>query len=455
MGMLRVAVSGLPGIFLTAELVAQLPPKEETRPPLPEGATPEPIVRGAPIDPKDFGGRRNWLARCKTVATAIGPEVVVFPHVLLAEASTYILYVRADPCRGPGALEGGEWLLELTGSGPIEAGADTMEDDLELLVRNSWVDPNADPAQPSRQERAKSSRERWLARKQVEEEGSTEVESSEAAAEREAVAAARERVRKKEHANDAIREFVKLHTDVEAVLNVEDPYIVAPDPLLYVPEDGSVDVNNIFSKSDPESLARRALGMLGSQAVLDEAVDASQIEWTEVDKAMEDAKTLNTAALAELAAWQEQHAEQQLKFLERREELKAQFQTRFEKQSQLQELISDAERADSALIKAKLDEAQEAGVATWDAPLIKKAELKIQFLQSFASLRSRVEDEPPTDTEGRQALAAVLHEVSKLCDGMLEHHMPISPEANLEELLAKAAELSKEPEVEEEEAPPA
>merc|ERR1719458_924987 len=104
-------------------------------------------------------------------------EGVVFPHVILSDGSTYILSVHVDPCKGPNLLEGGQWQLEILGSGEVEVGAETMEQDLEELVRQSWVEPVQDEARPPRNERAALSRRKWLAERGL----ATPIDESESA----------------------------------------------------------------------------------------------------------------------------------------------------------------------------------------------------------------------------------------------------------------------------------
>ncbi|CAK0875303.1 unnamed protein product, partial [Prorocentrum cordatum] len=142
----------------------QAPPAEEMRPKVKgdaegEWKDPEPLQAGAKVDPKQYGGRNNWLKCCRTVLEETSKESVFLPHIVLAEGSTHLLYVYLDLYRGPGNLEGGTWTLEFFGSGAVEVGADTTEADLEALVRRSLG--RARPrrtAGPTRRERAQASR---------------------------------------------------------------------------------------------------------------------------------------------------------------------------------------------------------------------------------------------------------------------------------------------------------
>merc|ERR1719482_534186 len=76
---IRVTVTGLPKVVLNAQLMAQLPPKQEMRPRI-DGATPEPFPPGSMMDPKEYNGRQNWLASRCVVAEKSGMERVMFLH---------------------------------------------------------------------------------------------------------------------------------------------------------------------------------------------------------------------------------------------------------------------------------------------------------------------------------------------------------------------------------------
>merc|ERR1712079_119762 len=180
------------------------------------------------------------------------------PHALLYEGATYIIFVHIDSYKGPGNLEGGQWVLELFGSSEVEVGADTTEQDLEVLVRKSWEDPNQDPLQPLRKDRALASRKSWLRKRglggtpsvesnadpaEAEGGGGGDDSNAEALAEAAELAAAMARAEQTVHANDVISDFIHRHTTEDPVLIVEDPYTIAPDPPMELgkgcePEDG-------------------------------------------------------------------------------------------------------------------------------------------------------------------------------------------------------------------------
>lgn len=86
---LRVSVEGLPQAFLRATLVAQLPPSEDMRLSANPDVPLEPLVPGAPLNPRDYSGRRtraltvsgapgarNWLSSCRKVAETSGLEAL-------------------------------------------------------------------------------------------------------------------------------------------------------------------------------------------------------------------------------------------------------------------------------------------------------------------------------------------------------------------------------------------
>merc|ERR1719265_2272144 len=100
-----------------------------------------------------------------------------------------------------------------------------MEHDLEVLVRKSWEDKEADRAA-----RAKASRGQWLQEKSGEpmEEAASQEKTEEEQAEEQALQAALERADYSKHLNIGTREFVFAHTAEAPVLDAEDPYGVKP-----------------------------------------------------------------------------------------------------------------------------------------------------------------------------------------------------------------------------------
>merc|ERR1719387_590103 len=73
-------------------------------------------------------------------------------------------------------------------SSEIEVGADTMEQDLEALVRKSWEDVGPDAPPVPRNERASKARNRWLRKKGLLEGDAEEEEEAAAAPKAEAKA---------------------------------------------------------------------------------------------------------------------------------------------------------------------------------------------------------------------------------------------------------------------------
>lgn len=489
--MLRVAVSGLPKAFLCASLVAQLPPKEDMRPKGENGEAPEPLQPGALIDPREYGGRRNWLSSCRTVVEESGVEVVVFPHVILCEGSTYLFYGLLDPHKGPDSLEGGEWLLEAFGSGEVEAGADTMELDLEELVRRSWEDPNADPAQPTRAERAAASRRKWLIDhgiepppEPVEEEADPEAldaaakgkkpgkeapkakaapasaaAPAEELSEDPALKAAREAAELEEalqradqttHTNVRIAEFVHLHTKVEPVLDMEDPHTIAPDPPLEPLPGGDAGALEAEEdamhggEEDPEAPARRALGMLGLQELRRSEVEASAARWEKASGEMEEAKERNKTLLEELAQWREDHAGMKMQFMEAREALCEKLKIRMEKHAALKDVAGNAESAEVAPLQQALQEAEEAGVGTWDKDLIEMAGMKVRFFEALVALKANLERPPEevlAEPDARQEFAKGLDDAKDAREWLLKCRAPLPQDLGEEELFAQAEGL--------------
>jgi len=377
---------------------------------------------------------------------------VTLPHVILCEGSTYILYVTLNPFKGPAKLDEGQWLLELYGSGEVESGADTMEQDLEVLVRKSWEDPTQEPNQPSRQERAATSRERWLKKKAPQEEGAEGGDAAAAPAEEEEdgeLRRAQQRAAARSHANSAMRDFVNLHTEVEPVLSVEDPYIVAKDPQIAPPPVDEPPAPEEETDT-PEHVARHALGMVGLQEVRQETVSSSQAEWESITAEMVSAKDKNLGLLAELAVWQEKRAGSKLKFLEEREKLKDGLQLRFQKQSDLNECVSNPERVDTNNLNSTLESAKEAGVGVWNPELMEKAELKLGFLEALAALKatttSAETEQPLADAAAREAFAKSVEAAKELRAKIKAKKVRLSPELAVDEAFEKAEELLKEPE---------
>merc|ERR1712217_811649 len=73
-----------------------------------------------------------------------------------------------------------------------------------------------------------------------------------------ALAAALKRSEGTRHCNVKMQEYLHLHTAVEPVLVVEDPYTIVPDPPI---KGEPIDYDG------PEGPSHRALGMLGMQDV--------------------------------------------------------------------------------------------------------------------------------------------------------------------------------------------
>mmetsp|Transcript_3114 Transcript_3114/g.12091 ORF Transcript_3114/g.12091 Transcript_3114/m.12091 type:complete len:1373 (-) Transcript_3114:106-4224(-) len=433
--MLRVAVSELPGAFLSVSLVAQLPPREETRHDFrnreESAPTPEPLAPGAPIDPRDYNGRKSWLSRCRTVAEAIGVEVVTLPHVILCEGATYLIYVKLDPYKGMDALEGGKWLLELFGSGEVEGGRDTMEQDLEELVRKSWV---------VKDEEGQSGEE-------------TDVLGEKTSEEMLQLLAAKERADKKPHTNSVISDFLYWHTKAEPVLNVEDPYIVAKDPPIAAAagnEEATTEEGDAEEEEDGAAMAaaRQALGMEGLRSERRGIVENSAERLEAAVKRMEEAKEKNMDALVDLKGLQDERTTFKPEFLEEREKLRDGLAVRYQKQSDLMEHVNNKERVDADAIKEALSSANETGVGVWSPELIEKAELKTELLEALAALRSATEAEqaePLADEAARVAFGKTLATAEELLAKASSKGLGLSPDLGAEELVAKAAELAKAP----------
>jgi len=426
---LRIQVHGLPQAYLRATLVAQMPPAEDTRPNMPDGSRPEPLVPGGPINPRDYGGRRNWLSRCKVVAETSGLEVISFPHVLLVESSTYLVYVHLDTFRGPNALEGGTWQMDSFGSGPIEVGKDSMEQDLEELVRRSWADPPPQDDAPPREELAKAARERWLARsgyaEEAEETGPTE--------EQKELDAALQRAREGVHPNVTISSFLHGHAVEEAVLVMEDPYTVAPDRSEPLPPDfppapaedtdgadgAEAAAPALVFPDDPQAaedteaaVSIHAFGTLGERKARILDVESSSKRWQTGKADLDAAKERNANEIQELRRWREEQSNTPMvpSFSEQRASIRNALMGRMQKCALLKAAAMDPERTDPEPLKVAITEAEESGAGNWDVELMQTANCKLavlegskSFLELLGTATTKVEAAKAATTQVQEA----------------------------------------------------
>jgi hypothetical protein len=484
---LRVTVTGLPNAFLRATLIAQLLPEQEMRPKPEEGVELEPLALGAPVDPKEYNGRFNWLSCCKPVSTECGLGVVVMPHVVLCEGSTYRLDVCVDPFRGPDSLDGGHWLLEMHGPSEIEVGADTQEQDLEALVYKSFEDQDADTL-PLRKDKAAKSRLNWrrqrnLVPEPTEEELAKEAEAAAAAAapdpkaakggkgpagapdlaaqaeelkakeeaERKTLEAALERAAAQPHVNKNVSSFLHLHTD-------EPPVLVECDPWTVVPDAQSDLIDPADSTERALVIARSALGAVGLEEVRLQKEKETEDKWEAVRSQMAEAKDTNKTLLTHLSEWRDEHTAFEMKFLEPRSELTDSLRSRFDKRLALRKEVTDPERADPGTIRAALDEAVETGVATWDAELIERAEQKLSFLESVPLVQAalaKVADEatPVEELEAaRVDLGAKAETFRDSARKLLKAKVPLPPEVPFRDIISQTEAVLAKPETVEAEA---
>ncbi|CAK9026116.1 unnamed protein product [Durusdinium trenchii] len=389
---LRVTVEGLPQAFLRATLVAQMPPTDEMRPPPPEGAALEPLVRGAPINPRDYSGRRNWLSQCKKVAETSGLEIISFPHVLLAEAATYLLYVHLDEFRGPAGLDGGTWLLESFGSGALEVGSDAMEQDLEELVRRSWAETPQEGDAPPRSETAAAARESWVAaRSRGQDAEAAEEEESE---EKKQLVAALERTKKVKHPNTSIAQFLSCHVDTPALLIQEDPYTVAPDRPEWRPSedtDGTA-ADEIRAEDTEVAVAVKAMGTEGERQAREQEIEISTTRWQAAKESLEAAKERNANQIQELRQWREERTAlpggvEGTSFAPARRELRGALHSRMEKCAILKVGVLDVKRTDPEPLRVALSDAEAAGSRNYDLTLVENAVRKLRVLDAAVAFK--------------------------------------------------------------------
>jgi len=460
---IRVTVTGLPKVVLNAQLMAQLQPTQEMRPKV-DGATPEPFQPGAPVDPKEYGGRQNWLSCKRTLAEETGTEMLMFLHVLLCEGSTYLLDVFVDPHKGPDNLEGGQWLLEVFGShAELELGADTMEQDLESLVRKSWEE-TTDAPQP-RNDRASLTRKRWLRKRGLLEGDDENLEEEVAAApkaeakaepkakgkpgkggkdaveaepeidkeqqEAEWLAAALERAGTECHSNDLVDEFVLVHTAVEPTLVEEDPYTISPV------------LDDMVDPDIPHSVAIQGLGMRGSAEARKQELELSIEKWQKIQEEVTEAIDRNKQALIGLAEWSEKTAVVEPKFVELRETIRTSLQSRYQAKQTLKDLVGDPEKVDPAALQDALEEAEKQEVSVWDAELVETGGKKKTFIEDFTALKdrlNRIEAEPLADEESREALSKLASSVEDLQTQLRTRKLPLPEEMFEKELFQKASD---------------
>eukprot|EP00746_Dinoflagellata_sp_MGD_P151409 gnl/MRDRNA2_/MRDRNA2_83019_c0_seq1.p1 gnl/MRDRNA2_/MRDRNA2_83019_c0~~gnl/MRDRNA2_/MRDRNA2_83019_c0_seq1.p1 ORF type:complete len:1373 (+),score=373.82 gnl/MRDRNA2_/MRDRNA2_83019_c0_seq1:96-4214(+) len=388
---LRISVKNLPRTFLNAQLIVQLPPTQEMRPKLEGGAEPEPFKIGDNVEPKEYGGRKNWLASLRTVVSETGVEAVILPHVVFLEGVTYIISVSLDPFRGPDSLQGtadepATWLLEAFGSGEIELGADTMEQDLEVLVRKSWEEKEADRAV-----RAKASREKYLQEKSgdIGDGAASQDKTEEEMAEEEKLKGALGRADFTKHLNTGAKDFVFAHTVEAPSLDAEDPYGVCP-------------------LTDIE-LANR-------QDAQDAEVQAAATEWENTHALVEKAIETNKEDLDKLHAWGEEQPWCLLQCGEKRETLRDFLLKRKDQRSALRSVIYDA-AADLTALQEAWEAAVAAEVNISDPDIGQRAENKLKFLKNVGKLEDHLakkDAEDPAATERYLDDAAVRKEVTDL-----------------------------------------
>jgi hypothetical protein len=461
---IRVTVTGLPKVVLNAQLMAQLQPTPQMRSAgAADGATPEPFEPGALIDPKEYGGRSNWLASKRTVAEESGMERVMFLHVLLCEGSTYLLDVFVDPYKGPDTLEGGQWTVEMFGSSTdIEIGGDTMEQDLEALVRKSWEETIADAPPVPRSERANKTRRRWLKKRGLGgdddedlEEPAPDAKKADAKAEAKAkpkakgkgeepvepeidpvvqeaewLADALKRAGVAQHSNVIVDEFVHVHTDVEPTLIEEDPYTIAPV------------LDSMFDEDAADAAAIRGLGMKGSAEVAQGVLEFTIEKWEKIQEEVTAAKERNAQALVDLTKWSEDNAVAEPKFKELRETMREGLQLRYQAKEALKALVGDAEKLDPADLQTALDEAEAQEVSVWDEELVTTGGQKKMLIEDFGALKdrlSRLEAEPLVDEESREALSKLSTSVGQLQKQLKEKKLPLPEDMLEKELLQQAS----------------
>merc|ERR1719375_2221499 len=306
-----------------------------------------------------------------------GVEAVVLPHVIFREGATYLLEVSLDPYRGPSKLEGGAWLLEFFGSGEIEVGADSMEQDLEDLVRHSWEPKDRDPTQPPRADTAKESRARWIRRRDgvasPEPEARQETSSPVVEEKTDELAGPLERCHADKHANILTKAFVYSHTEEEPVLLANDPYTIVAQA----------------SDDPPDEVPNITYGCRGQAEARHTHIQTVAKEWEKLQEDMANGCQANQEALVELQQWCANQPWGTLKCQQQRDDLRSMLATRSERRTALKDVFFDV-AASTQSLEEKLREANEVQVALLDKDLVDGAAKKLQLVSVSESLKGRL-----------------------------------------------------------------
>jgi len=367
----------------------------------------------------------------------------------------------------------------------VESGLETMEQDLEALVRRSWeVGDGQDPEQVPRKERARASRRRWLRKRGVVEadDDDEEIEETDfpvrsspappkagkdkppekekeskkgkkedaamtpaqpvetpeeiAAREEQMLAAAVQRASAK-HTNSAIADFIFRHTEMDAVLTCEDPFTV-------MPLESNDDVKLEAETCEELAIPFTAVALAETRQA---GVAAAASELQQMHEIAEAAKARNTQALTDLAKWRDEQALRVPPFLGQREELRETLSHRAGLQATLKEVLNDPLQMEAAPLQLAIDEADKAKVGLWDCDLLESAHLKVQLFEATVRLRSLIgslAERPLSDPSVREELVNLLGESTKLQDELSLKHVKLPPELGQDGLLAQAAALLPE-----------
>eukprot|EP00811_Abedinium_folium_P020897 NODE_2991_length_2109_cov_7.969223.p3 GENE.NODE_2991_length_2109_cov_7.969223~~NODE_2991_length_2109_cov_7.969223.p3 ORF type:complete len:281 (+),score=106.39 NODE_2991_length_2109_cov_7.969223:550-1392(+) len=235
------------------------------------------------------------------------------------------------------------------------------------------------------------------------------------------------------HANTAISEFVRLHTRVDPIHIVDDPYTVAP----LFPE-------RERNTGDDMPEVALAVGPRQMAVVRAENLEASATKWQEATRLAAEAREALAEARVELAAWREKGGAAGAPDASR-EALRNALQTRLARLEVLKERVMDGERADMHALEAALEEACVADVGIWDASLIETAGQKINLFKAYAEIERLMEElaaggDDGTPADAKDELAQHVASLKPLQDALQQKEIPVAPDAIKEEVLQQAIE---------------
>merc|ERR1712137_119172 len=227
------------------------------------------------------------------------------------------------------------------------------------------------------------------------------------------------------HSNNTIKQFVHLHTQVEPILVMQDPYTIVP-----ISENAPCVCTGIVnaqtqppdlqqeSEVDQFIVAARSLGAKQAAILSADELRESEAKW---DK-----------SCAKVVAAQERNA------MILREKLREGLQTRLAKCQALKEMLTDPERVDVESLEVALNEAEIAEVQVWDKDLVEKALFKLNLIKTYNLLEQKLEE------KSMRELAMLLASLTTMQKQLREKNVPLPPDFIKNDVLVQASEALKE-----------